>query len=204
MTWAEFYLICFLVGVTFSVVSWALGSLHLHLPHLHFHFGGHHAPAPHAGHGRGLGVINVGTVAAFLAWFGGAGFLMERYRPAAVFVALGAALVSGFVGASIVFFFVAKVLVREDEVLDPADYEMVGVLGKVNSTIRAAGTGEMIFSQMGVRRSTAARSENGAEIPKGAEIVVTRYERGIAYVRRWEDLSSSTGSKTSGNQEEKL
>ena len=49
----------------------------------------------------------------------------------------------------------------------------------------------MTFSQEGVRRSAAARSEDGADIPKGADVIVTRYDKGIAYVRRWEDLTDS-------------
>jgi hypothetical protein len=41
---------------------------------------------------------------------------------------------------------------------------------------------------------TGARSDDGAAIPKGVEVVVTRYEKGIAYVRRFEDLTGgSTG-----------
>lgn len=196
MTWTTFYLICFLVGVGFSFISWLSGSLHLHLPHIHIHFGGHHAHAPHAGaHGHGPGWFNVGTVAAFLAWFGGAGFLMSQYHVGGLLLALAAALLSGFVGAAIVFWFLAKFLVREDEVLDPADYDMIGVLGRVSSTIRPSGTGEMLFSQMGSRRSTAARGEDGLEIPKGVEVVVTRYERGIAYVRPWEQISDTTNNK---------
>jgi membrane protein implicated in regulation of membrane protease activity len=192
MTWTYFYLICFLVGVGISFLSWLSGSLHLHWPHIHIHFGGHHGHAPHAGgHGHGLDVINIGTIAAFLAWFGGTGYLLSQYHVAGFLIALGAALLSGLVGAAILFWFLSKFLVREDEVLDPADYDMIGVLGKVSSTIRSSGTGEMLFSQMGSRRAAPARSEGGLEIPKGVEVVVTRYERGIAYVRAWDELSGT-------------
>ena len=197
MTWTYFYLICFLVGLGISFISWLSGSVHLHLPHIHIHFGGHHGHAPHAGgHGHGLGIINIGTIAAFLAWFGGTGYLLSQYHVAGLLLALGAALLSGFIGASIVFWFLAKFLVREDEVLDPADYDMIGVLGKVSSTIRPSGTGEMMFSQMGSRRCAPARGEGGLEIPKGVEVVVTRYERGIAYVRPWEELSGTNNKET--------
>lgn len=197
MTWTYFYLICFLVGLGISFVSWLSGSVNLHLPHIHIHFGGQHGHAPHAGgHGHGPGVINIGTIAAFLAWFGGTGYLLSQYHVAGLLLALGAALLSGFIGASIVFWFLAKFLVREDEVLDPADYDMIGVLGKVSSTIRPSGTGEMMFSQMGSRRCAPARGESGLEIPKGVEVVVTRYERGIAYVRPWEELSGTNNKET--------
>ena len=191
MTWSDFYLICFLVGVAFSVLSLLGGSAHLHLPHIHIHFGPH-AHVPAGGHAHGLGPVNFGTVAAFLAWFGGTGYLIARYYSVWFLIGLGIAGISGLAAASIVFFFVAKVLIRADEVLDPADYDMIGVLGKVASSIRPSGTGEIIFSQAGTRRAAPARSEDELVIPKGAEVVVTRYERGIAYVRPWEELTKST------------
>ena len=101
------------------------------------------------------------------------------------------ACASGLVGAAIVFFFLAKVLIRHDEELNPADYDMIGVLGTLSSNIRPSGTGEMIFSQAGTRRAAPARSDDGVEIAKGTEVVVTRYERGVAYVRPWEELTNS-------------
>ena len=73
--------------------------------------------------------------------------------------------------------------------MDPADYEMVGVLGRVASSIREGGTGEIIYSQAGTRRVCGARADSGQAIAKGDEVVVTRYEKGIAYVRRWEEMA---------------
>jgi hypothetical protein len=188
MTWTDFFLICFAVGVTFSVISLLVGSLHLHWPYFHVHAG------VRVGRG-GAGPVNIGTVAAFLAWFGGAGYLISRYSSAWIVIAVGGAVASGLMGATIVFLFLARVLMRHDEVLDPADYEMVGVLGTVSSSIRESGTGEVTFSQAGSRRAAAARSDSGAAIPKGAEVVVTRYEAGIAYVRLWEELAKSTAKQ---------
>ena len=94
----------------------------------------------------------------------------------------------------------AKLLADEKE-LDPADYDMLGVLGQVSSTVHAGGTGEMIFSQAGTRRAASIRAENGEAIPKGVEVVVTRFEKGIAYVRRWEELSEATGPSASDHKE---
>jgi hypothetical protein len=78
----------------------------------------------------------------------------------------------------------------DQEYLDPADFEMVGVLGKLSVPIREGGTGELMYSQMGTRRVCGARSDDGAALLKGAEVVVTRYEKGIAYVRLWEELTN--------------
>ncbi len=134
-------------------------------------------------------------MAAFLAWFGGTGYLVRHYFAVGFAIVLGAALFSGFTGAALLFWFLAKFLVHEEEVLDPADYDMVGVLGKVSSTIRPSGTGEMMFSQMGSRRAAPARSESGTEISKGSEVVVTRYEGGVAYVKPWDEFTDDAAKQ---------
>jgi membrane protein implicated in regulation of membrane protease activity len=85
--------------------------------------------------------------------------------------------------------FIAKVVAPGDIPLDPADYRMVGSLGTVSSAVRPNGTGEMIFVQQGRRSGVAIRSEGGDPIAVGKEVVVTRYEGGIAYVREWDELT---------------
>jgi len=143
----------------------------------------------------GLSWFNFGTIAAFLAWFGGTGFLLERYYHVWVVMALGVAVLSGVGAAAVVFWFLARVLMASETSLDAADYDMIGVLGKLNIPIRQGGTGELVYSQQGTRRVTGARSETGIAIPKGAEVVVTRYEKGIAYVRPWEEMAGDESYK---------
>jgi membrane protein implicated in regulation of membrane protease activity len=192
MSMSDFYLVCFLIGFALSLLAMLAGSVHLHLPHLDIHHGIH---VPHAGAGD-LPLFNFGTVAAFLAWFGGTGFLLQHYYGVWFVVALAVAILSGLGGAAIVFWFLARVLMAREASLDPADYEMTGVLGRVNVPIRAGGTGEIVYSQEGVRRVAGARSESGAAIPKGEEVVVTRYEKGIAYVCRWEEMAGQGVEKS--------
>jgi hypothetical protein len=208
MTWSDFYLICFAVGFCFSFFSFIFGGHRfgrLHLPHIHGH-GPAHFPAAHGGvgqapatHGAGpargaasrgsVSPFNPPSIAAFLAWFGGTGYLLTRFS--AIWVGFGLILssVAGLVGGGIIFLFLTKVLMSDQEYLDPADFEMVGVLGKLSMPIREGGTGELIYSQMGTRRVCGARSEGGGAMPKGAEVVVTRYEKGIAYVQLWEEMT---------------
>jgi membrane protein implicated in regulation of membrane protease activity len=191
MTWADFYLTCFLIGFAFSVISLVVGALdlHLHLPHIHFGGGDlFHFHGTHAG-GEGPSPFNIATFAAFLAWFGGTGFLLSHYYGVWYLAALAVAFVSGIGGAALVFWFLFKVLMSKEENLDPADYDMVGVLGRVTIPIRPGGTGEIVFSQAGTRHVAGARSEDGTPVAKGEEVVVTGYEKGIAFVRRWEDLA---------------
>jgi len=197
MTWAQFYLICFVVGFAFSVLSFLMGGLRWHVPfgvHLPHIGGGHlHHGMPHAGGahkaGSQISPFNPATIAAFLAWFGGAGYLLTRYSSIWVITGLGVATVMGLIGGSIVFLFLTRVLTSDEENLDPADFEMVGVLGRISVPIRLGGTGELIYSQAGTRRSCGARADQGTAIPKGSEVVVTRYDRGIAYVRLWSEIA---------------
>jgi len=221
MTWADFYLICFIFGFCFSLLSFLSGGLrwHVHFPHMPQgggHVGGAHPPVVHgpahggaahpaAGLAKGgrlttqteVSPFNFVTLTAFLAWFGGIGYLLSRFSKMWFAMGLGIAILSGIGGASVVYLFIGKVLTSTEENMDPADYEMVGVLGKVASSIREGGTGEIIYSQAGTRRVCGARAETGAAIAKGSEVVVTRYERGIAYVRRWEEIAEESDELSS-------
>jgi hypothetical protein len=195
MTWEMFYLTCFLLGVSLSILSFAGGNLHL--PHVHFHLPHGHVATPHVGGGPGgvgrgpeMPLFNFGTITAFLAWFGGTGYLLTRHSSLLAMAIILLSIVAGVVGAAIVFWFIVKFLRTHDHALDPADYDRVGVIGHISSAIRAGGTGEIIFSQAGTRQTCGARSEDGAALVRGTEVIVTRYERGIAYVRRWEELTA--------------
>ncbi|MGA2356440.1 MAG: hypothetical protein ABSG02_18245 [Terriglobales bacterium] len=211
MTWADFYLTCFAVGFLLSAISFVAGGMrwHLHLPHFPHagvHGMGGHAPVGHAaaaqgttaagsnmagctGHEAAMSPFNFVTLTAFLAWFGGTGFLITRFSSIWFALGLMIALGAGLFGAGIVFLFLTRVLISREENMDAADYEMVGVLGRISMPIRENGTGEIIYSQAGTRRTCGARSENGGALEKGAEIMVARYEKGIAYVKRWEEVS---------------
>ena len=210
MTWADFYLVCFAAGFLFSFLSFVLGGFHWHLPfhlhlpgsadpHFHVHGGAtHHGGAGSAdqnGKGGTVSVVNPLTIAIFLAWFGGTGYLLTRYSSLLVVGALSVSLLAGLAGSAIVFLFLTRVLTSPLESLDSADFEMVGVLGRLSIPIRENGTGEIIYSQGGTRRTCGARSESTNPIAKGTEVVVTRYEKGIAYVRPWEEMAADASSQ---------
>ncbi|HKT68724.1 MAG TPA: hypothetical protein VJP83_04770 [Terriglobales bacterium] len=212
MTWENFYLVCFVVGFAFSVLSFLGGGLRWHLP-FKWHMGHagphvHVGTNTHVGHGGAqVSVFNFLTLTIFLAWFGGTGYLLTRYSTVWFLLGLGVAVFSGVGGAAIIFAFL-KALMASEHPMDPADYEMVGVLGKVSSPIRAGGTGEITYSQGGTRHAAGARSEDSSAIAKGSEVVVTRYEHGIAYVRRWEEMTGmedappqQASSSTAGGRE---
>jgi len=189
MNWESFYLTCFLTGLLLTIASFIFGS-HFHLPFhlpsaLHLHL---HLHAPRAGRSDGASPLNLTVVLMFVTWFGGAGYVMTHSRSAAAAVAFTVAMVLGFAGGGLMYLFMARVLIANEHPLREEDFEMVGILGHVSSTIRETGTGEVIYTQQGTRRSCGARSQDGRAIERGTEVVVMHYEKGIAYVQRFEDL----------------
>ena len=211
MNWPNIFLLCFAVGSLWAVVSLLLGGLQLgHSGSGHAVGHGHGGHLGHGGTCPGQGghpvapgrfaksfvnevswfgsMANPSCAAVFLAWFGGIGYLLTRHSGLAFWIDLALALALGL-GAAWVLAAFLHFLQSREQPLNPADYEMVGVLGQVSSTIRPEGVGEVIYVRDGARRPLAARGEDGQEIKRGEEVIVTRYEKGIAYVRTWEAMT---------------
>jgi hypothetical protein len=207
---AAVFVFCFVFGVATSLLSLALGAFQggdgghaLGGDHGSLHLGGasggHGAGTQvgaHAGgddphtelaehQGGGVSPFNLQTITTFLAFFGGSGWVLYSSVGLAPALALIAATVIGVAGGAVVFLFLVKVLLASQRFMDPASSRMEGTVARVSMSIRAEGTGEIVFSRDGTRRSEGARSATGAPIDAGTEVVVVRYERGLAYVEPW-------------------
>ena len=198
MTWSDFYLLCFLVGFSLSVLSFLAGAVHFHLPfRMHLPFHGAHLHQGGAVHGvRGglkggahLSWFNVSTILAFLAWFGGVGYILSRHSHLVAFACLLFATLAGLFAGTVVFKFMARVVRATEAQLLDWDYRMEGLVGTISMPIRESGTGEILFEQNGARKSLPARTDDGDALPKGVEVVITRYEEGIAFVKRWDEFT---------------
>ena len=203
-----FYIICFLTSLVLTLLSFLLGFVHIgggEGVHVHLdgaahggdlghgaHVGaGAHAGdgGAHVGHGGGgeqqaltASPINLNTLLAFAMGLGGVGFLFTYALgwPGLLALAPGAA---GGLAFGWVTWRLLTQLYRASRFLDPAEYRMEGTLGKVTVSIRAGGTGELVYTQGGSRHACGARSADGSAIAKGEEVVILRYEKGIAYVQ---------------------
>lgn len=186
MSLNDVFLLCFAIGSLWALASLLLGGVHV--GHSNIHLGGH--GRFHAGHGpaRWTGMLNPSCLAVFLAWFGGLGYLLTRYSGLVLWLDLVISGAFGLVGMWILASFL-RFLQSREKPLDPLDYEMEGVLGQVSSPIRSDGVGEVLYVREGARRCVPARSEDHTAIARGQEVIVTRYERGIAYVRTWEAMT---------------
>ena len=208
MTWATFYLVCFLVGLFLSAFTLLGGMGHFggaghanvphmpHVPHAHVPHASHVANVAHgtasAGAAQGSVTVpwwNAFSIMIFLCWFGAAGYLLTRYGSFVATVVVVLAAICGVIGGGIIFLFLTRVLMPHEHELTLDETGIVGAVGRVSSAIRESGTGEVVYEQLGAIRSVPARSEDRVAIPREDEVFVVRYEKGIAYVRRWEDGS---------------
>jgi membrane protein implicated in regulation of membrane protease activity len=189
----------FFFGLIVTGLAFALGIADLSFGH----FGdighvGPHGHVPGAGHGAGRGSgrsvnsdliqpINIGTVMAFVTWFGGVSYLVRNGLDWWAIVALPIGILAGLLAGYFVFA-ILRTLQSGERVMHSEDYRIEGVIGRLSSSIREGGTGEIIYEQKGVRQVSAARSATGLPLARGAEVVIVRREHGVAFVEPWESF----------------
>ncbi len=187
------YFGCFLFGAAFTAVTFVLGHVGLH-GHGHGHAQAHHLDHGHA-HAHDdrspAAFLNLPAVLAFLTWFGAAGYVLGRWGVPEVLAAVPA-VVFGAAAGLLMTRLLEKIRAGE-RVLDPADYRLPGTIGRLTVGIPENGVGEVVFTKAGARRSEAARADDGRALARGAEVVITSYEHGIATVQPWDEFVSGKG-----------
>lgn len=175
------FLGAFLFGLLFSILSLVLGMAHIGADH-----------DAHVGHDGEHGLheyLNVSVILAFIAWFGGIGYLARNGAGWTAAVSIGIAIAGGLVGAVLMYQIFARVIRPAGSTeLDPRDFELKGKLARVTSSIRPGGTGEIVYEQSGVRMVRPARAASGVAIPRGTEVVVLRAQGNIGIVAPWSEL----------------
>ncbi len=186
------YLFTFAFGVIFSVASFALGAFGgghgVHLHGLDLHGAGHGGGA--GGHDAHISPFSVSTISAFLAWFGGAGYLLTRFTHLTAVLDLLLAAGVGLVGGGIIFVAIGRYVLPRLTELREEDFQVQGSVGHLSVSIPAGAVGEIVFWLGGVQQVDGARSVSGEAIERGTEVVVLRREKGIAYVERWDKFAS--------------
>jgi len=213
MDWLNtIFLGCFIFGLVFTVASFMLGGLgHIGgLDGVGHAGGGHigqgadlggHNLASADGHGQasvqvgGIGWLNFNALIVFITWFGGAGFVLISLGTPG-WLAVGLALIGGVIGYFALLLFLSKVLyASQTPLMRDQDYNLSGTVARVSSPIFESGIGEVIYTRFGTRRSTPARSVDGQPFPKEAQVVILRYEDGVAYVEDLDKLLSDAGAE---------
>ena len=161
MNWPVIFLGCFVIGFVLSALSFAFGIVDMHV---HFPWGTHvprrsGAHRPHARpradqlrhHHRVSRLVRRRWLSAddAVPMADAAGARSLRCR-------------SGCAGAAIVFLFMAQACCGRRTRTSIADYDMVGVLGRLTQPIRAGGIGELVYPHGGraqvVRRAERRRA----------------------------------------------
>ncbi|MEA2513111.1 MAG: hypothetical protein QOJ59_2598 [Thermomicrobiales bacterium] len=184
---------CFFFGLIFSGLSLFLGIADIGIDHdavgHQGHMGhiGHHGHDGQHGHGSDdvLSPISVGTVLGFLTWFGGVAYLARNGLEVYAVVSLVLGLIAGVAGAYVIYWLLRKMHAQQAGLLRASDAYMPGTVARVTSSIRAGGTGEIVYEQRGVRQVSAARAPGGEAISRGTQVVILRHSSGIAQVEPW-------------------
>ncbi|MBI3415039.1 MAG: NfeD family protein [Verrucomicrobia bacterium] len=171
------YLICFGVGLLFTIIS-AFGA------HL---FGGHdvHAGGVGAGghadagfdHGGmpGMSPISPTSIASFITAFGGLGLVFSNIDATKnVFISAPLAFAGALVIAAGILWLFNQAFRRTQSSSESHVASLVGQTATIITPIPENGVGEIAYVQTGTRYTAAARAENGAAIPAGQTVKITR------------------------------
>ena len=169
----------FLFGILFTVGAFLLGAADIGGDAGDHSIGGDHG-ADH--------MFNITSILAFITWFGGVGYVVRNGTGWNWAFALVLALIAGFGAAWVVKQFITKILRSGEYTLDPRDFQRVGTLARVTSTIRPGGVGEIVWEQRGARMVGSARSTSESPIGRGTEVLIMKVERGIAIVEPFDGL----------------
>jgi hypothetical protein len=170
----------------------------VHGTHGHAHTGQSHAPTQQdarAGAASSaqsnqfslLNIFNPMAIVLFLLWFGFFGYVLHNTTNLILPLALVLACVGGVIIAGFILNLLSRVFKNSEgtTIQDVAD--RTGLVGKVNTTIRENGIGEITYiSPGGMRKSIPARSIDGQRIERDQEVVVVNYQRGVAEVDTWD------------------
>ena len=196
MTWADFYLVCFVVGFAFSVFAVLSGGMRLHIPHLphgHGPVGGH---APTGGIRAGSGgqtrrKPRPAGLALQLRHVHGVSGLVRWNRILAA--ALRELLVCHWIACSpfwaacrrrhrVLLFREGAYFARRELWIPPTT--TWSACWAVPRCRFAKAARAKLFIRRWTLGACVARAAKTARNREGTEVVVTRYEKGIAYVRR--------------------
>jgi membrane protein implicated in regulation of membrane protease activity len=205
------YLICFLVGLGFAVISAFLSGVFGH-----FHIGVDHS-VDVGGHDVDIGGhdVNIGdhhldvgdhgdlstqndanthfspvspiTIATFITSFGGIGLIMKETLRAPMFLSLPVASGSGFVVAGIVFYFFYKIFQITQASSEPTMESVLDIEAEVITPIPANGIGEISYVVKGSRFTAPARAEEQEAIVKHTIVRITKIVGNTFYVREIPD-----------------
>jgi len=172
------YLICFGVGLLFTIISAFAADV----------FGGHDADAggaaghdahAEAGFGAhdmpGFSPLSPTTLASFVTAFGGFGMIFSRIEATrSPWISVPLSLLGGLAVAVVVFWLFRTVFRQTQSTSESRVAGLVGATGTIITPIAENGVGEIAYVDKGTRYTAPARSEKGTAIANGQTVKITR------------------------------
>ncbi|MSU60954.1 MAG: hypothetical protein EXS31_00940 [Pedosphaera sp.] len=171
------YLICFGVGLLFTICSALFGHI--------FGGGGHdgqidgsggHAEAGvDASDMPGVSVLSPTVVASFVTAFGGIGMILHQI-PATkpVYVSGPLSLLGGFAMGCSVLWLLRQLFRSTQSSSESKVASLVGQPATIITPIPGNGVGEIAYVQAGTRYTAPAREEHGVAVANGQPVKITR------------------------------
>lgn len=228
------FIVCFLTGLLFFIVTALLGNLGhgithgvthqsgiahttgTHVTHIATHGTTHttgHTVGSHGtshasaqGHNQSLSsFLNPTSIMLFLFGFGAFGYLFHNTIQAVAALTLTLAGISGVIIAALLLMLIGRLFGDSEGATVQDVSDRTGLLGKVSITIPESSVGEIIYvSPGGMRKSIPARSIDGRRLERDQEVVVVNYQHGIAEVDTWEHFISEDGTPSATSASDEL
>lgn len=208
------YLICALVGLLFTVISFFMsgvfdagdvGDHDFDLGHdvdvgHDFDTGGVDAHADagldsHAGDVAALSPISPTTISMFITSFGAVGYLALVYMGLTDwFLHLPLATAAGFAMAGLIFWVLYKIFQVTVSSSEAKVSALPGTTAEVIVGIPQDGLGEIAYTARGTRYNSAARSRDGRAIKQFSSVVIARVVGGTCIVDAEPATSEASGA----------
>jgi len=178
------YLICFAVGLLFTLISAMVGHLFGdHEGSSDLGTGGHaEAGFDHTGM-PGMSPFSPTTIACFVTAFGGLGMIFSKIEATkSPWVSAPLATLGGLLIAAGVFLLFGLLFQKTQSSSEARVSKLKGIGATIITPIPENGVGEIAYVQNGTRYTSPAREESGAAMAMGRTVTITRIVGGQCYV----------------------
>jgi len=123
----------------------------------------------------GFSPLSPTTIAAFVTAFGGLGMVFTKISITSnPWISAPLAVLGGLAIAAAVFVLFQQIFRRTQSSSESRVSDLIGQSATTITAIPSQGVGEIAYIQSGSRYTAPARTEDGAPVPHGEPVVITR------------------------------
>ncbi|HEY1663042.1 MAG TPA: NfeD family protein [Verrucomicrobiae bacterium] len=177
------YLICLVVGLTFSLLTVLGGHFFGHSGHV-IGSAGHAEAGSDSSDAPGISIFSPTILASFITAFGAFGVIFTEF-PATnrVFISAPLSLLGGLIVAGVLMFFFRYVFSHTQSSSESHVSRLIGAEANVITPIPENGAGEIAYVVGGTRYTAPARGENGKPAANGQTVKIVRVVGTQFYVK---------------------